>query len=83
MFTIGAFNVRGLKENSKLSKYKLINLINDCEKYHVDILAIQETHLIDLIEIKTTSNTGKPYKFINLKSENKCHGIGFIISDKN
>ena len=33
------------------------------------------------IEINTTSNNGNKYTFINLKSANRCHGIGFIIRD--
>ena len=41
--------------------------------------AIQETHLTDSIDIIRESYSGKPYRFINLCTDNSHHGIGFVI----
>ena len=43
-FKIGSFNVRGLKETSKLTF-----LVSDIEYYKIDVCCLQETHLTETI----------------------------------
>ena len=71
---IGTFNVRGLK-----CEYKKEELGKECERYKIDILAIQETK-IKIDEPKTKKlNTGHN---LLLFEQNKAgyRGLGFVIS---
>ena len=48
MISFATFNIRGLgvqQENNQHSKRELLGL--DCEKYHVDICALQETKVTE------------------------------------
>ena len=79
---LGTFNVRGLVNNKEIDNVRLQQLINDCDRYKVDVCAIQETHCTKFIVKSCKSSTsGKLYNFINFESESHHHGIGFVVCE--
>ena len=74
---IGTLNVRGLQtEQSKE------DLANDMDKYNIQILAVQETHLKGTGTITIRSSNRKTYKlYYTSKEDNNYHGVGIVISN--
>ena len=68
---IATFNIRGIKERAK------INLEYDCQKYHLDILALQETKS-PLTE--WTSKNG--FQFHSLEDKQRHYGQGFAFGPR-
>ena len=76
---IGTFNCQGLVT----SKVKLSMLADDFEKKHIDILAIQETHLKEHGIMDISSNSGKQYKFYYSGHKTKSvNGVGIIVNSQ-
>ena len=72
LLQLATFNVRGL---ARAEKQSLLDL--DCNNYHLDIVALQET------KIKTESDTSFPSgnRLILMKQCNGYHGgLGFLVS---
>ena len=69
-FKIDSFNVRSLKETSKLTL-----LVNDIEHYKVDVCCLQETHLIETIQQSVVKRNGKFYYFMNVPTNNRITDI--------
>jgi exonuclease III len=69
---IGTFNVRGLCDEKKKD-----NLAEDLAKYNVDVVCLQETKISEGTDCNIRNS-----RLITLKSTNKHHGNGFIVSSK-
>ena len=67
---IGTFNVRGLRDDNKKD-----NLADDLAKYNVDVICLQETKIGEGADCNFRSS-----RLITLKSTNRHHWNGFIIS---
>ena len=80
MISFATFNIRGLgfqQENNQHSKRELLGL--DCEKYHVDICALQETKVTesDSLVLRNGFNL-----FLFEQLDSRHGGLGFIISPR-
>ena len=76
---IGCLNVRGCQH---LEERK--TLIEDCQKYELQIFAVSETHLagtsLEQDVTSDTDNTTTKYAFFHTGSDdNTHHGVGLII----
>lgn len=76
---IGTLNVRGI--NNDFAKKQLAD---DMQKYHLDILAIQEHHMkgTSTENIRTTDGKNGYTLFTTGAQDNKYHGVGFVIGNK-
>ena len=72
----GSLNVRGIKREEDKQK-----LADDLQKYHVQVLAIQETHLpgSGALELKTSDGKNTYDLFYTGEEENKYHGVGIVV----
>ena len=82
IFRLGTLNVNGMKTNTET---KLKQLAEDMEKYKIDILAIQETHIQDRTTTTIKTTQGKTYIAYNGqwqedKAKTKYTGTGFIVT---
>ena len=69
---IGTFNVRGLRDETKKD-----NLAADLANYNLDVVCLQETKISEGADCNIRDS-----RLIALKSTNKHHGNGFIVSSK-
>ena len=74
---VGTLNSRGIKQPEKQA-----DLANDMHTYKLDICAIQETHITETDMHTITSQQGKTYYLYTGKSEDRHHGVGFMIDSK-
>ena len=63
---IATFNVQGLQNDEKKQQ-----LVEDFERYKLDILCIQETRISETETFQITSASGKVYNFHNSGNDNK------------
>ena len=72
----GCLNVRGIRREQEKQK-----LVDDAQKYHVQVLAIQETHLpgSGALELKTSDGKDTYDLFYTGEEENKYHGVGIVV----
>ena len=69
---IGTFNVHGLRDETKKD-----NLAADLVNYNLDVVCLQETKISEGADCNIRDS-----RLIALKSVNKYHGNGFIVSSK-
>ena len=75
--TIGTFNVRGIIQEIDKNR-----LADDMDKYNLDILGIQETHLRDNGIINITSQKGNKYTmFYNGPADHSHHGTAIVTKE--
>ena len=76
---VGSFNVRGC-----IGEYQQQTLINDIERYRIQICGIQETHLNGngIFQIKPNiENSKNNYVFYHVNEDiNSHHGVGLIVN---
>ena len=77
ILTFGTLNVRGIQQ--EMDK---IRLADDMQKYKMDILGIQETHLkgSGTEEITTSDKKGKYILFYTGSDTHNHHGVGIVTS---
>lgn len=73
VFTVATFNVRGLADPTKRN-----SLSKDIKNYNVDICCLQETKIVENIDITLPDGN----RFVNINSESKHYGNGFFIFKK-
>ena len=75
--TFGTLNVRGIQQEMDKTR-----LADDMQKYKMDILGIQETHLrgSGTEEITTSDKKGKYILFYTGSDTDKYHGVGIVTS---
>ena len=71
-FNVGTFNVHGLKSNIRKE-----HLVKDLEQYKLDIICLQETKIVNELDI----NIGHS-RLVNFKPNCVHYGSGFLISNK-
>ena len=74
---IATLNIRSINKTSKI--FFLNELLNNQK---IDLLALQETHLIDLNLLNEIKNILPNYQILIPILDNSYKGIGFIISNK-
>ena len=75
ILTIASFNVRGLSNVIKQEE-----LGADCEKFNIDILAIQETKIHGTASFERILPTN--HKLLVFEQKNRHGGLGFVIAKK-
>ena len=73
MFNAATYNVRGLADHGKRE-----TLAVDIENYEIDVCCLQETKVVEAVDIELENGC----RFININSDNRHYGCGFIISKK-
>ena len=72
IFNLATFNVRDLRQ-----EFKRKSLVEDLEKYKLDVCCLQETKIHEGLDININSN-----RFICLPSESVHYGNGFLVASK-
>ena len=87
-FIVATYNVRTLNdticiETGELITHKLDRIIADCERYDIDLIALQEhrLHTNDQIEFSYYHQHDK-WTLAHTNSTSKCHGVALLYSNK-